>query len=173
MRRNIASRCFGICLSCYWWWLMYFLRIPFHAGGHWTGAFVADRAGTGRAVRKKLLFTIVPAGLLILLLAFYSPILRRDIIFCCSLVRWWMRCLEPPMPSRYGVDSTSLANSASYRDAPAGYFHGGLAGTLAGAGLRISFLWYIPGGATIHSIDNFYVANYIRYGYPDWWSTDC
>ena len=35
-----------------------------------------------------------------------------------------------------------------------------------GQGSGYHFSWYIPGGATIHSIDNFYVANYIRYGYP-------
>lgn len=64
------------------------------------------------------------------------------------------------------MDSTSLANSASYRDALLDIFTVDWLNPWLGQGSGYHFSWYISGGATIHSIDNFYVANYIRYGYP-------
>lgn len=116
--------------------------------------------------RKKLLFTIVPAGLLILLLAFLFPNSPPGHYILLQLSTVVDEMFGTSHAIRYGVDSTSLANSASYRDALLDIFTVDWLNPWLGQGSGYHFSWYIPGGATIHSIDNFYVANYIRYGYP-------
>lgn len=116
--------------------------------------------------RKKLLFTIVPAGLLILLLAFLFPNSPPGHYILLQLSTVVDEMFGTSYAIRYGVDSTSLANSASYRDALLDIFTVDWLNPWLGQGSGYHFSWYIPGGATIHSIDNFYVANYIRYGYP-------
>lgn len=116
--------------------------------------------------RKKLLFTIVPAGLLILLLAFLFPNSPPGHYTLLQLSTVVDEMFGTSYAIRYGVDSTSLANSASYRDALLDIFTVDWLNPWLGQGSGYHFSWYIPGGATIHSIDNFYVANYIRYGYP-------
>ena len=116
--------------------------------------------------RKKLLFTIVPAGLLILLLAFLFPNSPPGHYILLQLSTVVDEMFGTAYAIRYGVDSTSLANSASYRDALLDIFTVDWLNPWLGQGSGYHFSWYIPGGATIHSIDNFYVANYIRYGYP-------
>ena len=67
--------------------------------------------------RKKLLFTIVPAGLLILLLAFLFPNSPPGHYILLQLSTVVDEMFGTSYAIRYGVDSTSLANSASYRDA--------------------------------------------------------
>ena len=116
--------------------------------------------------RKKLLFTIVPAGLLILLLAFLFPNSPPGHYILLQLSTVVDEMFGTSYAIRYGVDSTSLANSASYRDALLDIFTVDWLNPWLGQGSGYHFSWYISGGATIHSIDNFYVANYIRYGYP-------
>ena len=116
--------------------------------------------------RKKLLFTIVPAGLLVLALAFLFPGSPPGHYLLLQLSTVVDEILGTSYAVRYGVDSTSLANSTSYRDALLDIFMVDWLNPWLGQGSGYHFSWYIPGGATIHSIDNFYVANYIRYGYP-------
>ena len=118
------------------------------------------------AQRKKLLFTVVPAGLLILLAAILFPDSPPGHYILMQLCTVMDELLGTSYAVCYGVDSTSLANSASYRDALLDIFTVNWLNPWLGQGSGYHFSWYIPGGATIRSIDNFYVANYIRYGYP-------
>lgn len=66
---------------------------------------------------------------------------------------------------RFGADKTTLANSAAYRDLLLDIFHVSWLNPWIGKGAGYVFYWYYQ-GYYIKSIDNFYVANYIRYGYP-------
>lgn len=116
--------------------------------------------------RKKLLFTVVPAGLAVLLLAVLFPSSAPGHYILLQLCTVLDEILGTSYAVRFGVDSTSLANSASYREALLDIFGVDWLNPWLGQGSGYRFSWYIPGGATIHSIDNFYVANYIRYGYP-------
>ena len=116
--------------------------------------------------RKRLLFTVLPVGLLILWLALLFPNSTPGHYILLQLSTVVDEMFGTSMAERYGVDSTSLANSASYRDALLQIFAVDWLNPWLGQGSGYHFSWYIPGGATIHSIDNFYVANYIRYGYP-------
>lgn len=116
--------------------------------------------------RKKMLFTVVPAGFLTLLLALLFPGSAPGHYILLQLSTVVDEMFGTSYAVRYGVDSTSLANSASYRDALLDIFTVDWLDPWLGQGSGYHFSWYIPGGATIHSIDNFYVANYIRYGYP-------
>lgn len=116
--------------------------------------------------RKRLLFTVLPVGLLILGLALLFPNSPPGHYILLQLSTVVDEMFGTSYAVRYGVDSTSLANSASYRDALLQIFTVDWLNPWLGQGSGYHFSWYIPGGATIHSIDNFYVANYIRYGYP-------
>lgn len=66
---------------------------------------------------------------------------------------------------RYGANKASLANSATYRDLLLDIFDVSWLNPWLGKGAGYVFYWY-HNGFRIQSIDNFYVANYIRYGYP-------
>ena len=116
--------------------------------------------------RRKLLFTAVPVGTGILLLALLFPDSAPGHYLLLQLSTVLDEILGTSYAVRYGVDSTSLANSASYREALLDIFTVDWLNPWLGQGSGYHFSWYIPGGATIRSIDNFYVANYIRYGYP-------
>ena len=116
--------------------------------------------------RKKLLFTVVPAGCLVLCLALLFPHSVPGHYILLQLSTVVDEMFGTSYAVRYGVDSTSLANSTSYRDALLDIFTVNWLNPWLGQGSGYHFSWYIPGGATIHSIDNFYVASYIRYGYP-------
>ena len=116
--------------------------------------------------RKKLVLTVLPAGLLVLALAFLFPGSPPGHYILLQLSTVVDEILGTSYAVRYGVDVMSLSNSATYRDALLDIFTVNWLNPWLGQGSGYHFSWYIPGGATIHSIDNFYVANYIRYGYP-------
>lgn len=116
--------------------------------------------------RKKLALTVVPAGLLVLMLALLFPTSPPGHYLLLQLSTVVDEIFGTSYAVRFGVDSTSLANSASYREALLDIFTVDWLNPWIGQGSGYHFSWYIPGGATIHSIDNYYVANYIRYGYP-------
>lgn len=65
----------------------------------------------------------------------------------------------------YGADKTTLINSAAYRDLLIHVFQADWLNPFLGRGSGYIFYWNYNGFA-IKSIDNFYIANYIRYGYP-------
>ena len=73
--------------------------------------------------------------------------------------------LGTSISSMFGVDKTTLANSSNYRELLLDIFGAGFINPLLGMGSGYEFYWYYK-GYYIHSIDNFYIANYIRYGYP-------
>ena len=116
--------------------------------------------------KKKILLTVVPAVLLILGLAFAFPTSPPGHYLLLQLATVLDEILGTDYAARFGVDTVSLANSASYREALLDIFTVNWLNPWLGQGSGYHFSWYIPGGATIHSIDNFYVATYIRYGYP-------
>ena len=116
--------------------------------------------------RKKLVLTVLPAGLLVLALAFLFPGSPFGHYLLLQLSTVVDEIFGTSYAVRYGVDVMSLSNSATYRDALLDIFTVNWLNPWLGQGSGYHFSWYIPGGATIHSIDNFYVANYIRYGYP-------
>lgn len=116
--------------------------------------------------KKKLLLTVVPAGFLVLVLAFLFPSSPPGHYILLQLSTVVDEMFGTSYALRYGVDSLSLKNSASYREALLDIFSVDWLNPWLGQGSGYHFSWYIPGGATIRSIDNFYVANYIRYGYP-------
>lgn len=74
---------------------------------------------------------------------------------------------------RYGVDSTSLANSASYRDALLDIFTVDWLNPWLGQGSGYHFSWYIPEGprSTPLTISMWPIIS--ATGIRDWWSTDC
>lgn len=116
--------------------------------------------------KKKILLTVVPVVLLVLGLALAFPTSPPGHYLLLQLATVMDEILGTDYAARFGVDTVSLANSASYRDALLDIFTVNWLNPWLGQGSGYHFSWYIPGGATIHSIDNFYVANYIRYGYP-------
>lgn len=65
----------------------------------------------------------------------------------------------------FGADKTTLENSSAYRDLLLDIFKIDWLSPWIGKGSGYVFRWYYQ-GASIQSIDNFYIANYIRYGYP-------
>jgi hypothetical protein len=66
---------------------------------------------------------------------------------------------------RFGADLTTLAGSSNYRTYLPKIFTLDWLNPLLGRGSQNSFAWYVD-GIYIESIDNFYVAQYIRYAYP-------
>lgn len=66
---------------------------------------------------------------------------------------------------RYGANKTTLVNSSVYRDLLIDIFQVDWLNPWLGKGAGYTFHWYYK-GYYIKSIDNFYIANYIRYGYP-------
>lgn len=66
---------------------------------------------------------------------------------------------------RFGADKTTLENSSVYRELLLDIFHVDWLNPWLGRGSGYVFYWYYQ-GYYIKSIDNFYIANYIRYGYP-------
>lgn len=116
--------------------------------------------------RKKLMLTVVPVGILVLVLALVFPNSPPGHYILLQLCTVLDEMLGTSYALRFGVDSVSLSNSASYREALLDIFGVNWLNPWLGQGSGYHFSWYIPGGANIRSIDNFYVANYIRYGYP-------
>lgn len=70
---------------------------------------------------------------------------------------------------RYGANRTTLVNSSVYRDLLVDIFHVDWLNPWLGKGAGYTVHWYYN-GYYIKSIDNFYIANYIRYGYPGMFS---
>lgn len=65
----------------------------------------------------------------------------------------------------FGADKTTLENSAVYRDLLLDIFKLDWLSPWLGRGSGYVFYWYYQ-GYYIKSLDNFYIANYVRYGYP-------
>ena len=130
--------------------------------------------------RKKLLFTIVPAGLLILLLAFLFPNSPPGHYILLQLSTVVDEMFGTSYAIRYGVDSTSLANSASYRDALLDIFTVDWLNPLLGLGRKrwarapdtISPGIFREGPrSTPLTISMWPIIS--ATGIRDWWPTDC
>lgn len=123
--------------------------------------------------RKKLLFTIVPAGLLILLLAFLFPNSPPGHYILLQLSTVVDEMFGTSYAIRYGVDSTSLANSASYRDALLDIFTVDWLNPWLGQGSGYLSPGIIPEGprSTPLTISMWPIIS--ATGIRDWWSTDC
>ena len=123
--------------------------------------------------RKKLLFTIVPAGLLILLLAFLFPNSPPGHYILLQLSTVVDEMFGTSHAIRYGVDSTSLANSASYRDALLDIFTVDWLNPWLGQAPDIISPGIFREGprSTPLTISMWPIIS--ATGIRDWWSTDC
>jgi hypothetical protein len=73
--------------------------------------------------------------------------------------------LHTQLSARYGGDTTQLGQSASYRKLLQQVFRVRWLNPLLGIGRKRAFSSEIN-GLVVQSIDNFYIAEYIRYAYP-------
>ncbi|WP_026528494.1 hypothetical protein [Butyrivibrio sp. VCD2006] len=69
------------------------------------------------------------------------------------------------LAAKYGADSTQLHQSAAYRDLLKQIFHVDWLNPILGIGRKRAFKSNVN-GLVVESIDNFYIAEYIRYAYP-------
>lgn len=73
--------------------------------------------------------------------------------------------LHTQLSAKYGGDTTQLGQSASYRKLLQQVFHVNWLNPILGIGRKRGFSSNIN-GLVVQSIDNFYIAEYIRYAYP-------
>jgi predicted PurR-regulated permease PerM len=73
--------------------------------------------------------------------------------------------LHTQLSVKYGGDTTQLGQSASYRKLLQQVFHVSWLNPILGIGRKRAFSSEIN-GLVVQSIDNFYIAEYIRYAYP-------
>lgn len=114
--------------------------------------------------RKTIMGAIAMVGALaiVTILTIRTPFGRYIMLQVTSVID---EILGTNFAVRYGANKASLANSAIYRDLLLDIFHVSWLNPWLGKGAGYVFYWY-HNGYRIQSIDNFYVANYIRYGYP-------
>lgn len=114
--------------------------------------------------KKALLYTFFFLVVLALfVVAFYgTPISRYILLQISSVID---EVFGTSYAVKFGADVTTLYNSSNYRSyLPQIFSHPSL-NPLLGRGSGYAFTWYVD-GYFIKSIDNFYVASYIRYAYP-------
>lgn len=144
------------------------------------GFMTGSRLAVGTAVLELILLILFsPKGIrgkttvysIIILLIFGSVVfLLQDLSFCKSILQTVFSAVDEVLGTSFaayfGVSSTTLYNSSHYRTLLWQYtFFGGWLNPLLGQGYDYSFSMYIE-GASIKSIDNFYVGQYVTYAYP-------
>lgn len=101
--------------------------------------------------------------LALIIIIFYNTSLSRYILLQITSVI--DEAFDTTYSIKYGADVTTLSNSSSYREILPRIFTIESLNPLLGRGSGYHFTWYVD-GVSIKSIDNFYVAEYIRYAYP-------
>lgn len=118
-----------------------------------------------RKKRKETLFVLVVfiIGFVAFEIAiFKTPLGQYIMMQITSLID---EALGTELAAQYGADTTWLADSTTYRSFLPKIFGVEWLSPLVGQGVSASFIFAID-GMYLKSIDNFYVALYIRYAYP-------
>jgi hypothetical protein len=110
--------------------------------------------------------------ILVAVLAVVVPlvVVTSNMSFSRYLIRTFMTVVDQILGTsfavRWGADVSTLANSSAYRSQLNRIFGLKWLDPLLGQGSQYQFYWKTDNGFTIQSIDNAYIAMYIRYGYP-------
>ena len=118
-----------------------------------------------KAQRKRILLVVVPIGLLIIVFALVFSNLSFSRYILLQLSSVIDELFGTTFALRYGADLTTLKNSAGYRELLVDMFGQSWLSPWLGKGSGYKVNWYYK-GFYFKSIDNFYLANYIRYAYP-------
>lgn len=127
--------------------------------------FIAIIIMSDRETRKKsfIYITAILVAFVVFLMAFQGTDLGRYILM--QIMMLVDEALGTQYAASFGADLTTLANSSSYREKLPEIFKLSWLNPLLGRGVITGFGVAID-GVYIQSIDNYYVATYIRYGYP-------
>ena len=115
--------------------------------------------------KKLSLFYLLAIGVffLVFMLAVYKTALGKYIMM--QLASVIDTVFDTNYAAHFGADTTTLENSEQYRKLLPKIFLLDWLNPLVGRGNYSSFGVYID-GMSIHSVDNFYVSEYIKYAYP-------
>lgn len=120
----------------------------------------SDKETKKKTIMFIIAFIIIITFIVVVL--YKTPISRYILLQITSVID---EAFDTTYSMNFGADVTTLSNSSSYREILPRIFTVDFLNPLIGRGSGYHFMWYVD-GVSIKSIDNFYVAEYIRYAYP-------
>ena len=115
-------------------------------------------------IKKFVMIALVLAGIFaVILAAIRNTTMGRYILLQITSIL--DELLGTELAVRFGADLTALSSSSNYRDQLKYIFTVDWLNPLLGLGRKRSFKSEIN-GSFIESVDNFYIAEYVRYAYP-------
>ena len=115
-------------------------------------------------IKKFVMIALVLAGIFaVILVAIRNTTMGRYILLQITSIL--DELLGTELAVQFGADLTALSSSSNYRDQLKYIFTVDWLNPLLGLGRKRSFKSEIN-GSFIESVDNFYIAEYVRYAYP-------
>ena len=120
----------------------------------------SSRSEKKKTILGAILFLVIFA--VVLMLTYKTSFGRYILLQITSVID---EVFDTTYSVNFGADINTLKNSSEYRSYLPKIFELSTFSPFIGRGSGYQFYWYVD-GYLINSIDNFFVATYIRYGYP-------